>query len=126
MLHVTPDYVELPVVELGPTASFYEEMFGWSFTEYGPTYASTVVDGVEIGLNTEGTVGEQQPPGAGDPTGPMLLLRTDDLAAAATQLGRVEGRVVTEPMTYPGGARLHVRDPSGNVLGIYQPDEGQA
>jgi predicted enzyme related to lactoylglutathione lyase len=34
------------------------------------------------------------------------------------------GEVVEGPFDYPGGRRFHFRDPSGNVLGVFQPSDG--
>jgi len=35
------NYVELPVGEIGPAKAFYERAFGWTLTDFGPTYAAT-------------------------------------------------------------------------------------
>ena len=34
------DYVELPGGDLIATKRFYEQAFGWAFTDYGPSYAA--------------------------------------------------------------------------------------
>ncbi len=31
--------------------------------------------------------------------------------------------MVEGPFDYPGGRRFHFRDPSGNVLGVFQPSD---
>lgn len=120
MSPITPNYVELPATDLSAAQAFYESNFGWTFTEYGPTYSAATVAGLEVGLNAEATVGTAQPDGAQNPTGPFLLLQTDDLDAIHATLEDLGGVIVTQPCDYPGGRRLHFRDPSGNVLGIHQ------
>jgi hypothetical protein len=36
----TIDYLEISVINLTAAKRFYQDVFGWSFTDYGPTYAS--------------------------------------------------------------------------------------
>jgi uncharacterized protein len=35
------DYVELPGKDVAETRAFYESAFGWSMTQFAPTYAAT-------------------------------------------------------------------------------------
>ena len=37
--HHVIDYVELTVRDLARAKAFYASAFGWTFTDYGPTYA---------------------------------------------------------------------------------------
>ena len=119
MIPTTLNSIELPATDLAATKTFYEDHFGWTFTDYGPTYAAARVSDVEIGFNTEARVSVAQPNGARHPTGPLLLLQTDELDAAHSALSRDGSVVVTRPFDFPGGSRLHFRDPSGNVLAVY-------
>ena len=34
------DYIELPVDAVGTAKKFYGQVFAWSFTDFGPEYAS--------------------------------------------------------------------------------------
>ena len=34
------DYIEFPTTDIEATKKFYSEIFGWSFTDYGPDYTS--------------------------------------------------------------------------------------
>ena len=55
--------------------------------------------------------------------GVLALVRTEDVdATLATVLG-AGGRVRVEMHEYPGGRRFTFSDPSGNVLGVYEPSE---
>lgn len=101
------NYIELPATDLVAAKTFYEDHFGWTFTYYGPTYAAAHVSGVEVGLSTEATVSAAQPNGSQSSTGPLLLLETDDLAAAHSALSTDGAVIVTSPFDYPGGTRLH-------------------
>ena len=48
------DYLELPGGDLAATKSFYQQAFGWRFTDYGPNYAAFGVEqaGLDGGLPT--------------------------------------------------------------------------
>ena len=47
--HHAIDYIEFGVTEMAETQRFYSAAFGWTFTDYGPTYAGIVGDGKEMG-----------------------------------------------------------------------------
>lgn len=117
------NYIELPATDLVATKAFYEHNFGWTFTDYGPGYAAAHVSGIEVGFNTDAHVGAAQSDGDQNPTGPLLLLQTDNLQSVHSALAHESGGIVTSPFDYPGGRRLHFRDPSGNILGVYEANE---
>ena len=113
-IHHTIDYVELYVGGALPqTRAFYEQAFGWEFTDYGPEYA-----GIKWS-DGEGEVGGLN--GAREPVrgGPLVLLYSDDLDATADAVRAAGGEVVEGPYEFPGGRRLHFTDPAGNELGVW-------
>ena len=97
--------------------TFYGTAFGWQFTDYGDCYAGIQApdgDG-EVG----GLTRRRRP--RGQPAGPALSPRTSTAASALSTDGG--GEVVEGPYDYPGGRRFLFRDPSGNVLGVFQPSD---
>ena len=72
------DYVEFRVGDLARSRAFYGEAFGWSFTDYGPSYCSFSDGRLDGGFTT------QEPP---NPGGPLVILYADDLEV---QQARVE------------------------------------
>ncbi|HCB05724.1 MAG TPA: glyoxalase, partial [Nocardioides bacterium] len=54
---------------------------------------------------------------------PLVLVVSDDLVASHDAVTAAGGEVVESPFDYPGGRRFHFRDPSGNVLGVFQPSD---
>ena len=34
------DYIEFQAADLAATRTFFEQLFGWKFTDYGPDYTS--------------------------------------------------------------------------------------
>ena len=103
------DYVELPGGDLIATKRFYEQAFGWSFTDYGPAYAA-VVEGLDGGFNADA---------ADRAAAPLVVLYAHDLEAMEAKIRAASG-VVTRPIySFPGGRRFHFRDPSGNELAVW-------
>src|SRR4051794_5086668 len=112
--HHSIDYVEIYVDDVPAAKAFYGGVFGWRFNDYGDTYAGIQApdgDG-EVGGITEG----DQRGGA-----PLVLVISDDLDASLRAVSDAGSEVVEGPFDYPGGRRFHFRDPSGNVLGVFQP-----
>jgi predicted enzyme related to lactoylglutathione lyase len=113
------DYIELAVDDLEQAKAFYAKALGWTFTDYGPEYAG-IRDPRNPGQEFGGL--SAHPAGSrGD--GVLALMRTDDADAALASVVGSGGRVEAELHEYPGGRRFTFADPSGNILGIYQPLE---
>ncbi|THD82074.1 MAG: VOC family protein [Phenylobacterium sp.] len=103
------DYVEFPAGDLVPLKRFYSEAFGWTFTDYGPTYAA-------IG---EGLDGGFQADAAALPAAPLVILYARDLEAMEARVRAAGGAIVRPIFAFPGGRRFHFTDPSGNELAVW-------
>ncbi len=101
------NYVELPVSDTGAARAFYEAAFGWSLSEFGPTYAATVTGDTDIGL--QGDCAEAT-------EAPLPVIEVTDLEAALAAVDAAGGRIVRPIFAFPGGRRFHFLDPSGNEL----------
>lgn len=115
--HHSIDYVEISVDDVAEAKGFYGDVFGWRFTDYGDDYAGIQApdgDGEVGGLNAGGTRGGS----------PLVLVISEALEASLAAVRQAGGEVVEGPFDYPGGRRFHFRDPSGNVLGVFQPTGG--
>jgi len=104
------DYVEFPGTDLPKTKAFYEQVFGWKFTDYGPDYTS-FVDGRLAG----GFDGQRQ----SQRGGPLVVIYTRDLAATEAKVRTAGGQIVKDAFSFPGGRRFHFTDPSGNELAVW-------
>jgi predicted enzyme related to lactoylglutathione lyase len=114
--HHSIDYVEIYVADVAAAKEFYSAAFGWQFTDYGPDYA---------GIDAPDGDGEIGGLAKGDQQGrsPLVLLLSDDLDASEAAVRGAGGEIDEGPFDYPGGRRFHFRDPSGNVLGVFEPSE---
>lgn len=102
------DYLELPGGDLPATKRFYAEAFGWSFVDYGPTYAA-FDEGIDGGFQADASEGLKAP---------LPVIFATDLEAMLAKV-QAAGAVVVKPIfAFPGGRRFHFRDPAGNALAV--------
>ncbi|KMM75179.1 bleomycin resistance protein [Xanthomonas sp. NCPPB 1128] len=106
-------FVELPARDLSAARTFYAAAFGWELTSFGPSYACTMTGQVDLGL--QGDMSEA-------PAAPLPVVLVDDLDAAQVAV-EAAGGIISKPIfAFPGGRRLHFRDPNGLELAIMQAD----
>ena len=104
------DNIEFNVADIARSKEFYGEGFGWSFTDYGPTYCEFTDGRLTGGLTTLGPV---------RPGGPLVILYADDLAETQARLERLGAAIVKPVFSFPGGRRFHFRDPDGYELAVW-------
>jgi predicted enzyme related to lactoylglutathione lyase len=107
-------YVELPADDVGRSAEFYARVFGWNIRRRG--------DGATAFDDTTGEVSGSwvsgRPP-AGDP-GLLVYIMVDSVAATLDEVV-ANGGVVVQPIGADAPEiTARVRDPGGNVIGLYQ------
>lgn len=103
------DYVEFAVVDIGRSKAFYGEAFGWTFTDYGPSYCE-FNDGRMTGGFAQGSP---------RPGGPLVILFAEDLADLKRRIEKAGTKIVEEPYAFPGGRRFHFEDPDGYELAVW-------
>ncbi|MDP3747487.1 MAG: VOC family protein [Phenylobacterium sp.] len=103
------DYVEMPGGDLVATKAFYAKAFGWSFTDYGPSYAA-YSEGLDGGFDADA---------ASQIAKPLVVLFARDLEAMEAKVIAAGGVIVKPIFSFPGGRRFHFRDPSGNELAVF-------
>ena len=107
------DNIEFKVRDIARSRDFYGKAFGWTFTDYGPTYCE-FTDGRFTGGFTTG--------GAPRPGGPLVILYADDLAEARKRVEDAGGKIVNPEFQFPGGRRFHFEDPDGYELAVWSED----
>ena len=103
------DYVDLPGADLGATKSFYAAAFGWTFTDYGPSYAA-FNEGLDGGFDADELEAVKTP---------LVVLYAHDLEAMAARVTAAGGRLTKPIFSFPGGRRFHFTDPAGNELAVW-------
>ena len=105
------NYLELPVADAAEAKAFYAAAFGWTFADYGPTYAATTSGDTDLGLQAD-------PAERTDSALPVIAVPDLDATLAAVEAA---GGTVTCPIfTFPGGRRFHFRDRDGHELAAMQ------
>lgn len=104
------DNIEFNVSDIARSKAFYGSVFGWTFTDFGPTYTEFGDGRLTGGFTT----GEAVRPG-----GPLVILYADDLSATQERI-EAAGASITRPVfAFPGGRRFHFRDPDGYELAVW-------
>ena len=111
------DYVEFSTTNMDDTKRFYTNVFGWTFTDYGPAYASFNDGRLSGGV----AVAEEVASG-----GPLVVLYVTNLEGAESRVREHGGTIVQDVFDFPGGRRFHFAHPSGNELAVWseQNDAG--
>jgi predicted enzyme related to lactoylglutathione lyase len=108
------DYVEFAGGgDLAATRRFYEDAFGWTFTDYGPDYTSFADGRLNGGFD------------ASVHAGPLVVIYATDLEAALRKVESSGGQITRPIFSFPGGRRFHFADPAGNELAVWS-DTGDA
>jgi predicted enzyme related to lactoylglutathione lyase len=103
-------YVELPVADSEASAVFFERAFGWTLTRFGPSYAGTLGQGTDLGL--QGDASEA-------PAAPLAGIRVGDLEATLAAIEGAGGSITRAIFAFPGGRRFEFREPGGNELAVF-------
>jgi predicted enzyme related to lactoylglutathione lyase len=111
------DYVEFPALNVADTKRFYSEVFGWTFTDYGPDYTSFGDGRLSGGFTKAAEIGTG---------GPLVVIYAANLEASKEAVVAQGGKVTKEPFDFPGGRRFHFADPSGNVLAVWSDQPAPA
>lgn len=106
------NYIEFPLVNNAETIRFYEQAFGWEFTEWGPNYISFTGAHIDGGFNGEGDAQVS-------PRGVLVVLYANDIEECFINVTDAGGEIVKAIFEFPGGKRFHFLDPNGNELAVW-------
>ena len=102
------DYLEMRAAggSLDSVKAFYSAAFGWTFTDYGPTY-SAYSEGLDGGFGIEAAAT------------PLPVLYSENLERSLEAVGEAGGTIVKPIYEFPGGRRFHFTDPAGNEMAVW-------
>jgi predicted enzyme related to lactoylglutathione lyase len=109
----TIDYVEIPSRNLVVTKKFFAALFGWSFVDYGPDYAS-FDDGRMAGGFFASEKTAEVSAGA-----PLIVFYQPELEKTCAKVVDLGGEITRDIFEFPGGRRFQFREPGGSELAIW-------
>ena len=107
-------YLEIPAVDLARSIAFYESVFHWQTRKRGD--GRTAFD--DGAGQVSGTWVTGRPP-SGQP-GLLLYVMVDDIHATVASVIAQGGEIVQPVGADAPELTARFRDPTGNVLGLYQ------
>ncbi len=106
--------------------TFYEAVFGWTFTPWGPPGFFRIKTGTDDEPGVQGAMQQRRDLVAGSPTvGVECTFAVDDVDATARAVRQAGGTILMERFTISGvGHLIFFEDPAGNPIGAMQYDPG--
>ena len=111
--HEKINYVEFPSTDLSATKSFFKEVFGWKFEDYGAEYTAFSNSGVEGGFFKSSKQATTETGSA------LVVLYSSDLEATQSKVQQAGGKITKTIFSFPGGRRFHFTEPAGNELAVW-------
>jgi len=105
-------YLHIPAADLRQSARFYGEVLGWKIEERTDGLRFADRDGFLIGGIGIGPAQREERL--------VCYFYVDDLEAAAARAVGAGGEVVSPPTARPDIHVARVRDPAGNLIGLWQ------
>jgi len=104
------DYIEMQAAggTIDGVKSFYSSAFGWTFTDYGASYAA-FSEGLDGGFDGS----------AARDLKPLPVIYAKNLEQTLASVREAGGTIVKPIFSFPGGRRFHFTDPAGNELAVW-------
>ena len=111
-------YIEMPAADIGRSADFYREVFGWATRRRGDGHLAFDDGAGEV----SGTWVTGRPPS--NAPGLLIYIMVDSVAATVDAIV-ARGCEIVQPIGADAPEiTARFRDPGGNVLGLYQQPRG--
>jgi len=107
------DYIEFQAKDIATTKAFFEQLFGWKFTDYGPDYTSFEDGRIAGGFSRADKCSTI---GAG---GVLIVFYHPRLEEVRQRVIDLAGKITKDIFSFPGGRRFHFTEPSGNECAIW-------
>ncbi len=112
-------HFEIPVSDTEKSMSFYKNVFGWKFQQWGNEEYFIAITGDENEKGINGAIMKKR-----DPAQPVVnSLEVKNLDAVIKDIEANGGKIVVQKMAIPSiGWLAYFKDPDENIHGIMQPD----
>jgi uncharacterized protein len=107
------DYIEFQTRNVAGSKMFFEQLFSWKFTDYGPDYTSFEDGRIAGGFTASGNASTIA-------AGGVLVVfyhpKLEEIRQRVIDLG---GKISTDIFSFPGGRRFHFVEPGGNECAVW-------
>jgi uncharacterized protein len=111
--HNKINYLEIPVRDMEATKTFFNQVFGWTFEDYGPDYCSFSDQGTDGGFYKSDLTTTTQ-------NGSVLVIfYSNALEQTLADVEQAGGTIIRSIFSFPGGRRFHFSDPNGNEFAVW-------
>jgi uncharacterized protein len=110
------DYIEFQAADVAATKKFFEQLFAWKFTDYGPDYTS-FEDGRIAGSSRTPKSGQRLSRG-----GTLVVFYHPNLEQVRQRVIDLNGMLTRDIFSFPGDRRFHFTEPSGDDCAIWSEE----
>ncbi len=113
--HEKINYLEIPAKDIPQTKTFFSQVFGWIFTDYGDDYVA--FSSAEAGL--DGGFYESDATATTENGSALIIFYSSQLEATQAKIEEAGGLIIRPTFSFPGGRRFHFSDPNGNEFAVW-------
>ncbi|MBF0194144.1 MAG: VOC family protein [Magnetococcales bacterium] len=118
-VHGNINYIEIPAKNVEASKSFFTQVFGFEFSDFGPEYSAFSGVGIRGGFYKADL-------SASTKNGSVLVVfYSDKLEDTQAQIEAAGGTIVKATFSFPGGRRFHFCDPNKNEFAVWSDKEKQ-
>lgn len=111
--HEKINYIEFPSRNLPATQQFFQQVFGWTFEDYGPGYCAFAGQGLDGGFYASDMAASTSNGSA------LLIFYSQSLEETLGKVTAAQGQIVKPIFPFPGGRRFHFTEPGGNEFAVW-------
>lgn len=111
--HNKINYIEFAAHDLDKTKSFFNEVFGWEFTDYGPDYTAYESRDIDCGIFRAKLSSKTENGGV------LVVFYSENLEETLKHIKKAGGAISREIFSFPGGRRFHFIEPCGNEIAVW-------
>lgn len=116
--HEKINYVEFPAKDLNAIKSFFQQVFDFQFTDYGPEYTA-FKQSKDLGAGLEGGFYLADCKSETADGAALIVFYSDALEDTQAKVKSAGGSINKAIFSFPGGRRFHFLDPNGNEWAVW-------
>ena len=111
--HEKINYLEFPAKDINATKSFFNQVFDWTFEDFGPDYTAFANEGIDGGFFKSDLHSSTENGSA------LTVFYSNNLEQTQAKIEQAGGGILQPIFSFPGGRRFHFSDPNGNEFAVW-------